>query len=224
MFRKLSKIAFILIVIIVIFSGKQVKTANALELQSYPSKKTVEHISKLFSLIDDDGMEFLFHKQKVDISDVSEVQVGRSYRFLRLENDHLSDVGIVKYPLYLNGNVFAVYTARYDEKGKEIFKQISQIKGESYYGEDIDYSDITIVTDFYSHDWYVLSGPYIWHYEHTTLIEKTNRDEIKDSNESLINFLVTQGKISEPEKDTLFDRIFKFCSWCIGDLKGDCAS
>lgn len=98
MFRKLSKIAFILIVIIVIFSGKQVKTANALELQSYPSKKTVEHISKLFSLIDDDGMEFLFHKQKVDISDVSEVQVGRSYRFLRLENDHLSDVGIVKYP------------------------------------------------------------------------------------------------------------------------------
>lgn len=41
MFRKLSKIAFILIVIIVIFSGKQVKTANALELQSYPSKKTV---------------------------------------------------------------------------------------------------------------------------------------------------------------------------------------
>ena len=58
MFRKLSKIAFILIVIIVIFSGKQVKTANALELQSYPSKKTVEHISKLFSLIDDDGMRY----------------------------------------------------------------------------------------------------------------------------------------------------------------------
>lgn len=189
MFRKLSKIAFILMVIIVIFSGKQVKTANALELQSYPSKKTVEHISKLFSLIDDDGMEFLFHKQKVDISDVSEVQVGRSYRFLRLENDHLSDVGIVKYPLYLNGNVFAVYTEYYDGETRGS-TAISSIIDEYYYDDDLDYADIAVVAD--GKDSYVVSGIFVWHYENGTLVSKIRRDGITDARERQIVSLVEE--------------------------------
>ena len=182
-----------------------------------------EHIREMFLMNGEEGKRFLFPDEADDI-DFNTIVIGKGYKTYIFKNGKLADTGFVDYPIYSNGNLFALYTARYDEKGKEIFKQISQIKGESYYGEDIDYSDITIVTDFYSHDWYVLSGSYIWHYEHTTLIAKTNRAEIRDSNEFLINFLVTQGKISEPEEDTLFDRIFKFCSWCIGDLKGDCIS
>ena len=54
---------------------------------------------------------------------------------------------------------------------------------------------------------------------------QTNRDEIEDPDEALINSLVTQGKISEPEEDTLFDRIYMFGRWCVGGLiQGACAS
>ena len=162
---------------------------------------------------------------KADEIDLDNVIIGKGYKTYRFKNGKLIDTGFMDYPIYSNGELFALYMTGYDKDGSRLSDQFSSIEGEAYYGEDIDYSDITIVTDFYSHDWYVISGSYIWHYEHTTLIEKTSRDEIKDSNEALINSLVTQGKISEPEEDTLFDRIYMFGRWCVGGLiQGACAS
>ena len=196
----------------------------ASEIVPNPDEAVNEHIREFLSEINEEGKQFLFPDEADEI-DLDNVIIGKGYKTYRFKNGKLTDTGFVDYPIYSNGKLFALYMTGYDKDGLKLSDQFSSIKGEPYYGEDIDYSDITFVTDFYSHDWYILSGSYIWHYEHTTLIEKTNRDEIKDSNEALINSLVTQGKISEPEEDTLFDRIYMFGRWCVGGLiQGACAS
>lgn len=196
----------------------------ASEIVPNPDEAVNEHIRKFLSKINEEGKQFLF-PDKADEIDLDNVIIGKGYKTYRFKNGKLTDTGFVDYPIYSNGKLFALYMTGYDKDGSKLSDQFSSIEDRAYYGEDIDYSDITIVTDFYSHDWYVISGSYIWHYEHTTLIEKTSRDEIKDSNEALINSLVTQGKISEPEEDTLFDRIYMFGRWCVGGLiQGACAS
>ena len=196
----------------------------ASEIVPNPDDAVNEHIREFLSKINEEGKQFLFPDEADEIN-LDNVIIGKGYKTYSFKNGKLTDTGFVDYPIYSNGKLFALYMKGYDKDGSKLSDQFSSIEDRAYYGEDIDYSDITIVTDFYSHDWYVISGSYIWHYEHTTLIEKTSRDEIKDSNEALINSLVTQGKISEPEEDTLFDRIYKSCSWCVGGLiQGACAS
>ena len=196
----------------------------ASEIVPNPDEAVNKHIREFLSKINEEGKQFLFPDEADEI-DLDNVIIGKGYKTYSFKNGKLTDTGFVDYPIYSNGKLFALYMTGYDKDGSKLSDQFSSIEDRAYYGEDIDYSDITIVTDFYSHDWYVISGSYIWHYEHTTLIEKTSRDEIKDSNEALINFLVTQGKISEPEEDTLFDRIYMFGRWCVGGLiQGACAS
>lgn len=196
----------------------------ASEIVPNPDEAVNKHIREFLSKINEEGKQFLFPDEADEI-DLDNVIIGKGYKTYSFKNGKLTDTGFVDYPIYSNGKLFALYMTGYDKDGSKLSDQFSSIEDRAYYGEDIDYSDITIVTDFYSHDWYVISGSYIWHYEHTTLIEKTSRDEIKDSNEALINSLVTQGKISEPEEDTLFDRIYMFGRWCVGGLiQGACAS
>ncbi|WP_315534447.1 hypothetical protein [Lancefieldella rimae] len=196
----------------------------ASEIVPNPDEAVNEHIREFLSKINEEGKQFLFPDEADEIN-LDNVIIGKGYKTYSFKNGKLTDTGFVDYPIYSNGKLFALYMTGYDKDGSKLSDQFSSIEDRAYYGEDIDYSDITIVTDFYSHDWYVISGSYIWHYEHTTLIEKTSRDEIKDSNEALINSLVTQGKISEPEEDTLFDRIYMFGRWCVGGLiQGACAS
>lgn len=196
----------------------------ASEIVPNPDEAVNEHIREFLSKINEEGKQFLFPDEADEI-DLDNVIIGKGYKTYSFKNGKLTDTGFVDYPIYSNGKLFALYMTGYDKDGSKLSDQFSSIEDRAYYGEDIDYSDITIVTDFYSHDWYVISGSYIWHYERTTLIEKTSRDEIKDSNEALINSLVTQGKISEPEEDTLFDRIYMFGRWCVGGLiQGACAS
>ena len=171
MFKKTCRVAFLSLMTVGLLFWQVYVPCSASEIVPNSDEAINEHIREMFLMNGEEGKRFLFPDEADDI-DFNTIVIGKGYKTYIFKNGKLVDTGFVDYPIYSNGNLFALYTARYDEKGKEIFKQISQIKGESYYGEDIDYSDITIVTDFYSHDWYVISGSYIWHYEHTTLIEK----------------------------------------------------
>ena len=187
MVKKSFRVLFVFLVLAVVCIGLQPKNVIALELQSYPAEETVEQISEQFSLIDDNGMNFLFHKQKIEINSVSDVQVGKSYKFFSLQDNRLHDSGIVNYPLYLNGKVFALYTEYYDGEIKGS-TAISSILDEYYYDEDLDYSDMTVVTDGKST--YVVSGSFIWHYEEMTLISKIKRDETNNIKEQQIISLI----------------------------------
>lgn len=71
MVKRSLRVFFVFLVLTVVYIGLQPKNVIALELQSYPDEKTVEQISEQFSLIDDNGMNFLFHKQKIEINSVS---------------------------------------------------------------------------------------------------------------------------------------------------------
>ena len=224
MFKKTCRVAFLSLMTVGLLFWQVQVSCYASEIVPNPDEATNEHIREFLSKINEEGKQFLFPDEADEI-DLDNVIIGKGYKTYSFKNGKLTDTGFVDYPIYSNGKLFALYMTGYDKDGSKLSDQFSSIEDRAYYGEDIDYSDITIVTDFYSHDWYVISGSYIWHYEHTTLIEKTSRDEIKDSNEALINSLVTQGKISEPEEDTLFDRIYMFGRWCVGGLiQGACAS
>lgn len=206
------------------FFGLKGALCYASEIVPNPDEAENEYIREFLSKINEEGKRFLFPDEADEI-DLDNVIIGKGYKTYRFKNGKLTDTGFVDYPIYSNGKLFALYMTGYDKDGSKLSDQFSSIEDRAYYGEDIDYSDMTIVSDFYSDDWYVISGPYIWHYRRTTLIAKTNRDEIEDPDEALVNSLVTQQKISEPEEDTLFGRIYMFGRWCVGGLiQGACAS
>ena len=109
---------------------------------SEPSEEVVARIKKFFSIIDDDGKEFLFPEDAANL-DLSDITVGNGYKRYRLEGERLEDSNLVNYPIFSGGRPFAICITKYNDSGVEEVVQAGSIRSEPYYGEDIDYSDVT---------------------------------------------------------------------------------
>ena len=198
MFKKFAKsLVLFASILLTLVITQNVSNVYASELHPKANGETIERLSQAFSMIDEEGKRFLFPDEDMDTINPSNVQVGRGIKTYYLQNEHLEDSGIMQYPLYNNKHVFALYTERYDENGANRPVSLGSIKNEIYYGEDIDYSDITIVAE--GNNVYVVSSSFIWHYEDSTFVSKTSRDELKDSKEQQIDALIKQ--IDESETD-----------------------
>ena len=139
---------------------------------SEPSEEVVARIKKFFSIIDNDGKEFLFPEDAANL-DLSDITVGNGYKRYRLEGERLEDSNLVNYPICSGGRPFAICITKYNDSGVEEVVQAGSIRSEPYYGEDIDYSDVTIVVEMRKRrSFYLISGPYIWHYEGGALVSK----------------------------------------------------
>lgn len=192
---------------------------------SKPSEEVVARIKKFFSIIDDDGKEFLFPEDAANL-DLSDITVGNGYKRYRLEGERLEDSNLVNYPIFSGGRPFAICTTKYNDSGVEEVVQAGSIRSEPYYGEDIDYSDVTIVVEMRKRrSFYLISGPYIWHYEGGTLVSKgeTGRVGHEDSREEVLALLASQG--AEIRPDTLTERLHEFARACYFELtEEDCGS
>ena len=72
---------------------------------------------------------------------------------------------------------------------------------------------------------YLISGPYIWHYEGGALVSKgeTGRVGHEDSREEVLALLASQG--AEIRPDTLTERLHEFARACYFELtEEDCGS
>lgn len=198
MFKKFAKFLVLFAsILLTLIITQNVSNIYASELHPKANGETIEHLSQAFSMIDEEGKRFLFPDEDANTINSSNVQVGRGIKTYYLQNEHLEDSGIMQYPLYNSRHVFALYIERYDENGVNRPVSLGSIKNEIYYGEDIDYSDVTIVAE--GNNVYVVSSSFIWHYEDSTFVSKTSRDELKDNKEQQIDALIKQ--IDESDTD-----------------------
>ena len=180
---------------------------------SEPSEEVVARIKKFFSIIDDDGKEFLFPEDAANL-DLSDITVGNGYKRYRLEGERLEDSNLVNYPIFSGGRPFAICITKYNDSGVEEVVQAGSIRSEPI-----------VVEMRKRRSFYLISGPYIWHYEGGALVSKgeTGRVGHEDSREEVLALLASQG--AEIRPDTLTERLHEFARACYFELtEEDCGS
>ena len=110
--RRLSVFLLVAVAALFVQAGLLCRVCKASE----PSEEVVARIKKFFSIIDDDGKEFLFPEDAANL-DLSDITVGNGYKRYRLEGERLEDSNLVNYPIFSGGRPFAICITKYNDSG-----------------------------------------------------------------------------------------------------------
>ena len=99
----------------------------ASEIVPNPDEKVNEHIREMFLMNGEEGKRFLFPDEADDI-DFNTIVIGKGYKTYIFKNGKLTDTGFVDYPIYSNGEFFALYKTGYDKDGSRLFAQFPQLR------------------------------------------------------------------------------------------------